>query len=205
MNFINKMKAFNSAALLMCFCGTSDVAMALEGDSSKPIYIESNSATYDDTKGISIYLGDVEVNQGSMRMNSDELIIYLKDGRIDKLVAKGAPARFKQTPEPGKEDIKGKSLRAEYYPDKAQLLLIKKAVVWQGENTYASEIIEYDNKNAIVKAGEESTDSKRVHVVLQPNKDKSTDDKSADNNTNEKGKTVEDDKTGGETSSKEIQ
>lgn len=190
MIFNNRTRTYVIAmSLLLCLSSISSNALALKEDADQPIYIESNSATYDDAKGVSIYLGDVEVNQGSMRMTSDELIIYLKDGSINKLVSKGTPVRFKQTPESGKQDIRGKSLYAEYYPNKALLILKKKAIVWQGDDTYASEIIEYDNKNSIVKAGETSTDNKRVRVVLQPKKEK----------------IAEDDKTGGETSREKIQ
>ncbi len=154
--------------LLLGWCGST--ALALEGAADQPIYIDSNSAIYDDSKGISIYTGNVIARQGSMHMNSSKLVVYLKNGEVDKLVATGNPARFKQTPEEGKEDIKGKSLTAEYYPNKALLILIDDAVVWQGGNTYASEVIKYNSKTSVVMAGEKSTDSKRVHVVLQPKK-----------------------------------
>ena len=153
---------------MLGWCGST--ALALEGAADQPIYIDSNSAIYDDSKGISIYTGNVIARQGSMHMNSSKLVVYLKNGEVDKLVATGNPARFKQTPEEGKEDIKGKSLTAEYYPNKALLILIDDAVVWQGGNTYASEVIKYNSKTSVVMAGEKSTDSKRVHVVLQPKK-----------------------------------
>jgi lipopolysaccharide export system protein LptA len=40
--------------------------------------------------------------------------------------------------------------------------------VTQGNATYASNFIEYDSKNSIVKAGEKSSDNQRVHVTLKP-------------------------------------
>jgi lipopolysaccharide export system protein LptA len=48
------------------------------------------------------------------------------------------------------------------------LILINEATVWQGNATYKSDLIEYDSKRSIVKAGEKSSDAKRVHVLLQP-------------------------------------
>lgn len=147
-------------------------AWALEDDFQQPIYIEANSATYDDKKGESVYHGDVQATQGSMRVNADHMIVYITpDKKIDRIIATGNPVRFKQTPEQGKEDIKGKSLRAEYYGANSLLILLEDAVLWQGENTYASDRIEYDSKNAIVKAGEKSSNTKRVHVTLQPKKE----------------------------------
>ncbi|MGR9073501.1 MAG: lipopolysaccharide transport periplasmic protein LptA [Gammaproteobacteria bacterium] len=161
---------FAAAFWLMAY---SSVSSALKGDSDQPIYIDSNSATYDDAKGVSIYIGNVVTTQGSMKMYSDELIIYIKNGDVTKMVATGNPVRFKQTPEVGKEDITGHSLRAEYYPDKTLLVLKEDAVVKQGENAYASDLIEYDSKNSIVKAGEKTSDTKRVHVIIKPKEKKS--------------------------------
>ncbi len=144
------------------------LSWGLEKDSEQPIYIEADGATYDDNTGNSIYTGNVEVTQGSMLLNSDRLIIYTKSRRPYKIVATGQPVTFKQTPKPGDEDVHGKSLKAEYYVDSELLVMINHAVVWQGENTYASERIEYDRKNAIVKAGQASSNGKRVHITLHP-------------------------------------
>jgi len=145
---------------------------ALESDPDQPIYIDSNSASYDDAKQVSIYTGNVIATQGSIRINADRLVIYLKNGDVSKLVSTGNPAHFKQSPGKGKEDIKAQSLIGEYYPERAELVLKKKAKVTQGTNTYTSELIRYDSRRAIVRAGEKSSDSKRVRVILQPKKKK---------------------------------
>lgn len=145
---------------------------SLESDSSQPIYIEADGATYDDNTGVSIYTGNVEVSQGSMLLNSDKLVVYTADRKPYKFVATGNPVTFKQTPKPGDEDVHGKSLTAEYYTDTELLVMIEKAVVWQGKDTYASERIEYDRKNTIVKAGQASSNGKRVHITLHPKEEK---------------------------------
>jgi lipopolysaccharide export system protein LptA len=146
----------------------SQAAAALESDSEQPIYIDSDSATYDETKGVSTYSGRVVSTQGSMKVTSDELVVYTKDGEVTQLIWTGNPVHLKQTPNEGKEDITGESLRTEYYPDQSLLVLIKKATVWQGDLTYGSDLIKYDLKNSMVKAGEKSSDGKRVHVKMLP-------------------------------------
>jgi len=145
-------------------------AKALENDFEQPIYIEADNATFDEKKGESTYTGKVQVTQGSMRLNSDRLVVYTQDQKADKIIATGNPVRFRQTPEEGKKEIKGKSQRAEFYATQSRIILLDKAVVWQGKNTTTSDRIEYDYKNAIVKASKKSADSKRVHVTLQPKK-----------------------------------
>lgn len=141
---------------------------ALEGDSEQPITIDSNSATYDDKQGTSIYEGNVIAIQGSMRMEANKLVVFVVAGAIDKLVATGDPVKFKQLPAVGKEEIKGRSLVAEYYPAKKLLVLIKQAIVWQGQNLSSSELILYDSQNSVIKAGENASDNKRVHATFQP-------------------------------------
>lgn len=149
----------------------SSAGHALKSDADQPVVIDSNAATYDDNTAISTYTGDVVATQGSLEVKSDKLVVYFKDGDVNKLVATGKPARFKQMPDHGGE-ITGKALTGEYYPDQSLLILIKEAVVWQDGNTYASELIRYDSKNAIVRAGEQASDAKRVRVILKPKSEK---------------------------------
>jgi lipopolysaccharide export system protein LptA len=157
-----------SGCWLLCVCCYSPGLLALESDPDQAISIDSNTATYDDAKATSTYTGNVISVQGSIRVNSDKLVVYFVDGEADKLVFTGAKAKFKQTPSEGEKDITGEALTGEYYPKKNLLKLINEATVWQGNATYTSDLIEYDSKRAIVKAGEKSSDAKRVHVLLQP-------------------------------------
>jgi len=144
---------------------------ALESDGDQPIIIDSDTATYDDAKAISTYTGNVISIQGSIKVNSDKLVVYFINGEADKMVFTGNKAKFKQTPHEGDQDITGEALTGEYYPKKNLLILIDKAIVWEGSGTYSSDFIEYDLKTSLVKAGERESANKRVHVVLQP-KDK---------------------------------
>lgn len=159
--------------ILFVLIGLAFVApsWALEDDSSQPIYIEADAATYDDNTGVSVYTGDVEVTQGSMELKSDKLVVFSKERKPVKFVATGDPVTFKQTPKPGDEDVHGRALTAEYYTESELLVMIEKAVVSQGKDTYASERIEYDRIHAIVKAGQASSNGKRVHITLHPKKE----------------------------------
>jgi lipopolysaccharide export system protein LptA len=141
---------------------------ALESDGNQPIVIDSNTATYDDAKAISTYTGNVVSIQGSIRVNSDKLVVYFINGEADKLVFTGNLAKFKQTPNEGAQDITGEALTGEFYPKKNLLILIDKATVWRETGAYSSDFIEYDLKTSLVKAGEKESAGKRVHVVLQP-------------------------------------
>jgi lipopolysaccharide export system protein LptA len=159
-------------ALLWAFM--SSTVCALESDSEQPITIDSNTATYDDVTATSTYIGNVISVQGSIRVNSDKLVVYFVDGDAEKLVFTGNKAKFKQTPSEGSEDITGEALTGEFYPKKNLLILIDDATVWQGNATYSSNLIEYDIKTSLVKAGEKSSNTKRVHVILKPKEQQPT-------------------------------
>ena len=159
---------FSALSLLLA----THTALALQSDADQPITIDSNTATYDDALGTSTYAGNVISVQGSIRVASDKLVVYLKNGEAEKLVFTGKKARFRQKPDEGGDDIVGEALTGEYYPKRNLLVLIDQATVTQGNATYASEFIEYDIKSSLVRAGEKSSDAKRVHVILKPNSQK---------------------------------
>ncbi|NOU22049.1 MAG: lipopolysaccharide transport periplasmic protein LptA [Methyloglobulus sp.] len=165
---MNQNKIIISCCWTLLTCCFSPGLSALESDADQPITIDSNTATYDDVTATSTYTGNVISIQGSIKVNSDKLVVYFVEGDAEKLVFTGNKAKFKQTPNPGAEDITGEALTGEYYPKKNLLKLINEATVWQGTATYTSDLIEYDSKRSVVKAGEKSSDAKRVHVLLQP-------------------------------------
>ncbi|TAN46786.1 MAG: lipopolysaccharide transport periplasmic protein LptA [Methylococcaceae bacterium] len=145
------------------------LAKALESDSKEAIYVDSDTATYDDQKGVAIYTGNVHSVQGTLKTDSHQLTVYLNQGSIDKILAVGSPrVHIVQTPEAGKGAIDATSEKAEYYPGQYRLILIGKAVVVQSGNTYSSDRIEYDTRNSVAVAGEKSSGSKRVHTVIGP-------------------------------------
>jgi lipopolysaccharide export system protein LptA len=149
-------------------------ASALDSDSKQPMYIESDTATYDEKKGETEYVGNVKATQGSLEALGDKMVVYQKDGKTDKIVIYGKPARIKQTPEGGKEDMHGIGQRADYFPDTGILILNDKAMTWEGpdpaksEHVVTSDRIEYDTRNSLYKAGSAHSGNKRVHVTIQP-------------------------------------
>lgn len=168
---------------LVFFMLYSTFGAAMESDSEQPITIDANSATYDEKNGTSIYIGNVISIQGSMKVDSDKLVAYLRGGDVTKLVWTGKPVHFIQNPGEGKEEIKGSSLKLEYYPDKSQMVLFDEAVVTQGNNTYTSDLIKYDSKTSVVTAGKKNTDSKRVRVILKPKKKQTNNDQASSKTT----------------------
>lgn len=161
--------SFNHRPWLLLAMLTPLVAQALESDSKEPIYVDSDTATYDDQKGIAIYTGNVHSVQGTLVTDSHQMTVYLIQGQIDKIYAVGNPrVHIVQTPEDGKGTIDATSEKAEYYPKEYRLILIDKAIVLQSGNTYTSDRIEYDTHNSVAVAGEKTSGNKRVHTIIGP-------------------------------------
>ena len=150
---------------------------ALEDDSKQPMYIESDTATYDEKKGETVYTGRVKATQGSLEVSGDKMVVFQTKGKTERIAVWGNPARIKQTPSPGKEDNHGLGQRGEFFPETGIMILYEKAMTWEGpnpetsEHTVKSERIEYDTKNSIYKAGSAKSGGKRVHVTIQPKED----------------------------------
>jgi lipopolysaccharide export system protein LptA len=147
---------------------------ALDDDSKQPMNIESDVASYDGRSGETVYVGNVKATQGSLKATGDKMVIFQKNGKTEKIVIFGNPARIQQTPDVGKPDNHGIGQRVDYFPDTGILILYEKAMTWEGddpaksEHTVTSDRIEYDTKNSVYKAGTSKSSKKRVHVTILP-------------------------------------
>lgn len=175
------MKSVKSLPFLALLALLAPGADALESDSKQPMYIEADSATYDEGKGETVYIGNVHTTQGSLEVFGDRMVVLQKNGKTEKVISYGNPTRIKQTPEPGKPDWHGTGQRAEFFPDTGILVLYENAVAWQGaqpdnSDRVASDRIEYDSRRSLMKAGVPagSSGGKRVRVTLQPQEGKAT-------------------------------
>lgn len=150
-------------AVLMLSCAA---AYALEEDQNQPIELSADSADLDEGKGLSIYRGDVDVRQGSMRLQADVLTVYHTERRPTRMVAEGQPARFEQLTSDGL--VKGQSRRLEYEMQNENLQLIGDAIVFQGQDVMRSDRITYDRARGQVKAGAAAQGKQRVRISIQP-------------------------------------
>ena len=153
---------------------------ALPTDMDQPIEIEADFAELDDEKGTTIYIGNVVVIQGSIRMTGDSLkVVLTEDRQIEEAYLQGKPATFKQTPNIGEEDVEGEAKTIEYYSDKEVVHLIDSAKVTQGKRLTQGHRINYDIERSIVtvrslranminKDRVEKNRSQRVKIILPP-------------------------------------
>lgn len=157
------------ALLLVPFIGYA----ADNPDRDEPIYIESDSLHIDDTKGVSIYRGNVHFRQGTANLWADELTIHSNARQeLERVVALGRPARFKQDSEIPEENAAGQADRIEYQADIALVTLDKNAQFQQGENQFSGNKIVYKTDEKLVRAGKAVSEDNtgRVQIVIHPKK-----------------------------------
>lgn len=154
-----------SAALLS---GLVTQAWALRSDRKQPIDIKANRVEVDQKTQTSHYIGNVHLVQGSLKIDADDVVVYMVKGKLNKIVITGNPARFQQQPENQKDIVNSQALNMEYYAGQERLLLRHHAEVNQGPNHFRGDFIEYDTLTSTVKANKGMNSKSRVHAIIQP-------------------------------------
>jgi lipopolysaccharide export system protein LptA len=148
---------------------TAAPAAALEGDEDQPLYLEADSADLDEAKAISVYTGNVLIQQGSLVIRADQVTMHhAEDRKPRKIIAVGNPATYRQEQEGEEQAIRAEARRMEYLTEEDEITLIDEAVVFQGEDTFRNDRIVYDRGNARVKAGSDVQGKERVKILIKP-------------------------------------
>ena len=74
----------------------SPPGLALESDKEQPIELAADSVDIDESKGMSIYRGDVDLRQGSMHLRADVVTVHQNNRKPTKIIAEGRPVKFQQ-------------------------------------------------------------------------------------------------------------
>ncbi len=142
-------------------------SLGLSDDAQQPIQVEADTAEFDDNTGISVYRGKVRVTQGSMVLRGDHVTVTAPDRRLKKITSKGKPSTFHQVTDEG-ENIDAEAEHMEYNTTANKIILLKKATLHQGKNSFSSERIEYNLITKIVDAGDPKSGD-RVKMTIMPN------------------------------------
>ena len=158
------------SALLLWMSLTAPLPVsALSSDKQQPIHIEADSVVIDDAQGTAVYRGNVRYTQGSTHLEAEKVTVYSTDRqKVNKVVADGKPATFRQRPDGQEQDIRGQAGHIEYFAADERVILVNDAHLWQGKNEFAGSRIEYDTAKETVKARKAEDDEGRVQVIIQP-------------------------------------
>jgi lipopolysaccharide export system protein LptA len=149
-------------------------AWAEKADRDKPMRIEANRMTSDDTRRMTMFEGSVVVTKGTLTIRADRIVVRQDAEGFQHSTATGSPVRFKQRQDPkdGAEGdwIQGEALRIELDDRKSTIELFDKARVTRGGDEVAGNHIFVDQRSDFfsVNSGRDGAPSGRVRAVLQP-------------------------------------
>ncbi len=180
--FSNNRRLISLALVWLALSGLSPLGLALQSDRKAQLIIESTTAERDEAKGTTTYAGAVVMQQGSMKINDDKIVVYnAKDkttnkNRVTHIIATGSPARYEQKPSETEAVVVAQASTLEYQVMDESLHLIDSAFLEQEGTSLSGSRIDYDVRNSVVKAGGQTTSRERVRMVITPNMLGSDDD-----------------------------
>lgn len=141
--------------------------LALSTDRDQPIEVEADSLEIRDTENISIYSGNVRLDQGSLSLRSDRLVIYFNDqNELTLMELSGSPATFRQLNDEQQEMI-GQADQLEYREAESSLILLGNAKFNHNGDTIESNMIRINTENENIQAGGLDSND-RVKMLIQP-------------------------------------
>lgn len=162
MNLSNRLALTLGVILMSCTL----TAFGLSEDRNQSITIMSDSAERDEQKGTTTYSGNVIMQQGSMRIDAERVVIYNDKNKVTQIVASGAPARYQQKPSAKEGLVVAEANRLEYNIAQETLHLIDGAFLEQEGTSLSGNRIDYDVKRSVVKAGGDVQQNERVKMVI---------------------------------------
>jgi len=152
---------------------------AEESDRDQPIELEADTVSVNDAKKISVYTGNVILNQGTLQIKADKMIVREDQDGFQHSTCTGNPTTFKQKRTGKDEWMQGSGQRIEYNARMDKVQLYTNAWVKRGEDIVTGDYISYDANAEYAeviggtKANPNGTAGSRVKATIQP-KNKTT-------------------------------
>lgn len=152
--------------------GYSATSLALPSDKNETIRGSADNLTVDQKNGVATYTGSVKIEQGSLMISADSIVIHTNaDSSVEKMIATGNPARFQQQPEKDQGVVTAAAKQITYTPNNERLVLIENASVEQNGAVMSGPHIDYDLLKEVMKAaGKNGTsgNGQRIEIVIPP-------------------------------------
>ena len=161
---------FNKAIMLFLVFFTS-LVLALPEDAKQPIEIEAHSVFVDDVKGFNEFSGNAAVRQGSLLLLAELIQVQINNEEVVSVIAKGSaqkPAKYSQDQENQERFIEATATLITYDVNEGMILLVGKAHLVQGFESYSGDTLDYDidNNKVVVKGSEDGTERVKFKIVL---------------------------------------
>jgi lipopolysaccharide export system protein LptA len=121
----------------------AEVTIALDSDRDHPAIVDARDIEIDFATGRWTYRGDVTVEQGTLHMTADEIHLFFDDDVLQRAVAHGQPAVFRQQPEGRDHLIRGRAQTIEINEIENIATFSGNARLQQDRDTITGDIIVY--------------------------------------------------------------
>lgn len=153
--------------IILSFCLIS-MSYAYKTDRDQPATLDADEFDMDFQTGVRTYRGNVIYQQGSIRLFADELVAYFKDGDLQRAVARGNLAEFRQRPDDSETDVVGVALRIELNEVDQIITLQDRAKVTQDADTVTGKRIVYNMLTEKVKVRSDIRNAVPTSTTKQP-------------------------------------
>ena len=162
------MKRFINVSVLLTSALIGQYAYALPEDTTKPLEIQADEASFDQNSGEAIYKGNVFVKQGTIEIQAQYLKVTTdaKTRKFSSLEATGKPAKFSQQIDWSGNIVISKGNEIHYLTSESKLEIIGDGYLSRMQNSITADYILYMIDDGTFSA--EKKDSGRVSMTLQP-------------------------------------
>ena len=140
--------------------------LALPEDAEQPIHIRAASAEIERQAGRIVYLGSVRVDQGTLQVNAERMVVDYENGKVVRITATGAPAHYRQDLEEDAGRVEADASTIVYHTRESRIDLKGNAHLTQKGNALIGDLIRYDIVAGRVDAG--APDQGPVQTTLMP-------------------------------------
>ena len=141
---------------------------ALPSDSNEPIIVESDVAERNEKTGLTQYVGNVIIRQGSMLIDADQVTIYYEGSAVSRILCTGNLASYQQSDQSGNR-VLARAETIEYVPGDKLINLKTNASLSNKGTQIKGDSINYDLRNETWKAkGDNQSTQKRIQLVIPP-------------------------------------
>ncbi len=169
----------NASLCGLMFLVWSSLLYAENADRTKPIHLESDRVVIDDVKQTSVFEGQVELTQGTLRIQADKIILTQDKDGYKHCTATGKPASFRQKHEGTDEYMEGYGERIEYDTRSETVDFYVHARVKRGQDDVQGDHIAYSTRSEVFEVNGDPAlandpNKGRVHAVIQPKTDETS-------------------------------
>ena len=145
---------------------------ALESDREHPIRIQADAAIVDETKGSSVYKGNVIITQGTLEVTANEVEIFTAAGEVIQIIATTDKdsellAHYQQQINESMEMVVADAQKITYLIQEERLHLSGDARLKKVQDVFTGQLLSYDLAHGIVTLNSIGG-SDRVNMTITP-------------------------------------